>query len=1014
MKKLLFFSLWSSIALSQSLSPFRPITMDELVVETTFGGSREIAFTNKEAGVFYTETNGSHRTGWQGWRIMSVEMMEDYRIRIDGREINKQDALRTLVYPHQMVREYNGGITETVTFVDSIDALTVEVKCDSANIVEIRPVFSDAQSIEEYEKDFQQQTLLLAKKKHLTRTGAENYPVWLGVTIVTRNGKLSQRSQPLFVNRMFSPASLATTVRHGSVTAIFAFGDTKEQAIKLTGFLSRKYMSHILKRKSRMDRLLNQLYIRSDNEQFNKALQWAKISMDALIMNQVKKGIFAGLPWFDNYWGRDTFISLAGATLVTAKYAEAKEILRSFAEWQDADSNSASYGRIPNLVTTLSKSYNTADGTPRFVIALDDYLRYSGDTSIISEMYPIVKRSIEGTLQYHCDSLYFLTHADAETWMDAVGPNGPWSPRGNRANDIQALWGRQLEIGSRWAAYVNDEGMSDDWAAINSKLRNNFATHFIDTAQHLVFDHLNNDGTVDTQLRPNQLETFELFDGTGKSNELRNHVFKTITEKLVYPYGIASLSQEDQKFHPYHHYPPFYVQDAAYHNGIVWTWLAGKWIDKAVSYNKPDLAFAVTQNMAEQILYRGAVGTLSELLDAVPRKDEYAPRLSGTFSQAWSLAEFIRNFYQSYLGISMDATRNMVNIDPHVPSAMRSIQFALPYQSGVLRGRYSPSSQGDTLVLESKSTFKNISVGVSLSSLSSNRLHSVISIPPNTQLTMTVSEHAIVQHVNGESSSLQTEILNQLSPTIFQGLRLATPVIRPGLKSMKGPDHRMLSNSAIKQVNPDAKKVIDVTDPERDDRGIGGYLYPQTPSLRAGSLDITRCVVTADEQNVYFDLTFRSLSDPGWHPEYGFQLTYVAIAIDKDHTPGSGRAIVGMNSNYTLDDSVAYENIIYAGGGIRVEDSNGKIIAEYLPVSGDENNPLGNIQSRTISFSLPRDVIGNPDTAWRYTILVGAQDDHGGAGIGEFRSVEKEAKEWTGGGKQRTHDPNVYDVIIVQ
>jgi carbohydrate-binding DOMON domain-containing protein len=279
---------------------------------------------------------------------------------------------------------------------------------------------------------------------------------------------------------------------------------------------------------------------------------------------------------------------------------------------------------------------------------------------------------------------------------------------------------------------------------------------------------------------------------------------------------------------------------------------------------------------------------------------------------------------------------------------------------------------------------------------------------------MTASKHVIVQYMNGKSRTLQTEILHQSPPTIFQGLRLAAPVVKPGLKSMKGPDHRMLSNSEIKRVNPDAEKVIDVTDPEGDDNGTGGYIYPQTPSLKAGSLDITRCVVTADEQNVYFALTFRSLSDPGWHPEYGFQLTYVAIAIDKDHMPGSGRAVVGMNSNYALSDRVAYEHIIYAGGGVRVEDSNGKIIAEYVPVPGDEHNPLGNIHSRTISFSLPRDVIGDPDTVWRYSILVGAQDDHGGAGIGEFRSVEREAKEWVGGGKQRTDDPNVYDVIIVQ
>jgi carbohydrate-binding DOMON domain-containing protein len=216
----------------------------------------------------------------------------------------------------------------------------------------------------------------------------------------------------------------------------------------------------------------------------------------------------------------------------------------------------------------------------------------------------------------------------------------------------------------------------------------------------------------------------------------------------------------------------------------------------------------------------------------------------------------------------------------------------------------------------------------------------------------------------------------------------------------------------IKAKNPSAAKEYDADDPEGDDKGTGTYTYPTTQSLKPGSLDIVHFTVSSDKNNVYFRLKFRELSDPGWHPEYGFQLTYAAIAIDKDRKAGSGQTNVGMNSKYTLKKDFGFEEVIYVGGGVRVEDSKGKVFAEYIPAPGDESNPLGNVGTKTIEFALPLKIVGTPQPAWRYAVLIGAQDDHGGAGIGDFRNVEAAAGEWVGGGKVKPDDPNVYDELL--
>src|SRR5438552_259727 len=85
-----------------------PVTLEELAIEVK-GASREVAYTNKQAGVFYTETNAPHRSAWQGWRVMSREIMEDYSLEIDGVELRRSDIVRAVVYPHQLVREYANG-----------------------------------------------------------------------------------------------------------------------------------------------------------------------------------------------------------------------------------------------------------------------------------------------------------------------------------------------------------------------------------------------------------------------------------------------------------------------------------------------------------------------------------------------------------------------------------------------------------------------------------------------------------------------------------------------------------------------------------------------------------------------------------------------------------------------------------------------------------------------------------------------------------------------------------------
>jgi glycogen debranching enzyme len=984
----------------------RPISIDEFAIEVT-DTSREVAYTNKQAGFFYTESNRGHRSAWQGWNVMAKEILEDYQITDGGRPLRKTNVKSATVLPHQLQRHYDSGVRETVTLLDSLDALVIQIVDLNEKLVSIQPLFRDSRSLDDFIVKSRDGILLTAQRKHLQRTAKADYPVWIGIAATPSTISTEVKERADTVGSSFSPAYLQVPVFSATATFIIVAGDSEEETVALASLLSKQYKEHIAQRRARMENLLNRSFLRTDNSRFDKAFHWALLSADALIMNQVKKGIFAGLPWFNNYWGRDSFIALPGATLVTGNFAEAREILRSFAEWQQVNPGSPNYGRIPNLVTTGSMQYNTTDGTPRFVIALLEYFRHSNDTAFVRTLYPVVRRSIQGALARHVDGYGFLRHGDAETWMDAAGPAGPWSPRGDRANDIQALWCSQLKAGAMLARLVHDTPNARLWEQIAVAVRSNFNKYFIDATVPMIIDHLNTRGEPDHQFRPNQLFALEMIDRP----DLKAQLFKSITEHLVYPHGVASLSQNDDQFHPYHHYQPYYVQDAAYHNGIVWTWLAGSWIDHATAYGHSDLAWTVTENMVHQILDRGAVGTLSELLDAAPRPGEREPRLSGTFSQAWSLSEFLRVFYQDYAGVRVDAPAKQVEIHPHLPSSLQEIQFSAAIANGHIEVRYSKSAGENTIVVHSRELRDSLTI-VFQDEIRGAHPKVSFQLPPDTELEVTLGRDIAAMTVNG-----QTRILELTNPasTVRQpapdSVTLATPTIRPGVKSLQGPHYQLLTNNEIKTPAANATVVCNLDDPAGDDNGPGSYKYPTTPVLKPGSLDITHFAVTADDRWATFSLRFRELSDPGWHPEYGFQLTYAAIAINKDGKERSGCTAIGMNSHYSLAPSRAYETIIFVGGGLQVEDSKGKILAAHMPVEGDEAHPLGDAVNRMIEFSLPLDVIGKPENSWRFTVLVGCQDDHGGAGIGEFRTVAAKGGEWTGGGRKKPSDPNVYDVV---
>lgn len=1001
-RRLLF--LVATLLAAVPVTPQTTSILDGLGIEIR-GASREFAFTNTQSAFFYGETNGDLRSSWQGFNVFGHEFLDDYLLLVDGKELRRGDATRTIVYPDHLVREYPGGIIEQLRPVDGLASVGILVTSNRPITLTFVPLLSDARKREELVVKTEGGGGLIARQGHLHRTAESNYPVWLAF----QGRSFTPGERETRSGTRYSPAALASQGRSKTHILAFAAGDTEHEALAQAKAFLLDPARCFRTRRERMEKLLRATRVRTDDPRFDRALAWAKLSLDALLMNQVTRGIFAGLPWFNNYWGRDTFIALPGACLVTGRFTEAREILRSFAAFQQRDSGSTDFGRIPNLVTTTDRAYNTADGTPRFAMMAYEYILRSGDTAFAREIYPAIRRSVDGTIRFHLDTLGFLTHGDAETWMDAVGPGGPWSPRGTRANDIQTLWASQLEVASLLAESQGDRPSADRWREIRERLVANFRKFFV--RDSLVVDHLNADGSPDTQMRPNQLFTLPVLGGAERAA-----VALTVARKLTYEYGVASLWQEDDNFHPYHQNDPFYPKDAAYHNGTVWTWVQGPLISELCRLGSEETAFRITRNSVRQILDRGAVGTQSELLDAIPRPGEQEPAISGTFSQAWNLAEFVRNFYDDYLGARITRFDHRLLFHPRLPASLGNVDALLNLDGIGVPVAVKRETDGSTIIVDTRSLKKG-GTGQLRVPDGRGQIHEVeVSLPPNSILTFTFKQGEVISYskkTKQPSLILSEELIPDESgpPAV-----LASPALKPGLKSLRGPSHPLLPHATVKRRESGARPLLELTDPEGDDTGVsatgvelGRYEYPRNPNFLPGCLDITGLRLSADDSLAYFTLLFRSLSNPGWHPEYGFQLTFAALAIDTD--PGSGRRELPGNAGIVLSADRGYERLVLIGGGLQLEDDAGNILAAYIPAGADAANPLGDAGTGTVSFSIPLSYLGRPDRSWHIAVYIGAQDDHGGAGLGEFRMVNREAGEWNGGGRRGDEDSNVYDVL---
>jgi predicted glycogen debranching enzyme len=340
----------------------------------------------------------------------------------------------------------------------------------------------------------------------------------------------------------------------------------------------------------------------------------------------------AGYPWFGE-WSRDVMTSYEGLFLYTNRADEGAAALRAAA-------GTLSEGMLANTADTGSLEYNTVDGTLWFVHAVGRHVRATRDLDLASELLApiddIIASHVAGTRYgIGVDPSDGLLRQGADgwalTWMDARVDGVPITQRAGKAVEVAALWIEALGVADSIATAI---GATSKWLSLAATARSSFVDRFVRPDGAGLFDVVDGPGGDDPAVRPNQLLAVSLpYGPLDPASGAAHAAIDACRARLLTSLGLRSLAPDDPGYRGRHRGGPA-ERDAAYHQGTVWPWLIGPYVDAALRAGVP--VTGVLDGLEAHVEEWG-LGSVSETADGdAPHGATGAP------FQAWSVAEVLR------------------------------------------------------------------------------------------------------------------------------------------------------------------------------------------------------------------------------------------------------------------------------------------------------------------------------------------------------------------------------------
>ena len=425
------------------------------------------------------------------------------------------------------------------------------------------------------------------------------------------------------------------------VNFAFACGENRREAYLNFKLGSGHVDQRLTEKRRRYLEVLDGALLRTGIKDIDELFRWSVLGLEKLIhRSSVGLGVFAGYPWFTQYWGRDSGWVIP-AIIDYGNFEDACEALRTLADFQSDE------GEIPNLIHLYhGASYGSSDATPLWIISLAHYVLNSGDIKFLREYEDDLMRAIEWCRTRDINGDGLLETDNRYTWMDTLERRGA-------PVDLQAIWFKTLTDAKNLLNILGVKGV--DPLEIKS-LKNRIEEEFWNEKEGFYYDRVK-DGEKSNIKTVNSI--FPVLFGV--SREPLRVIEKLEGEEFTGAFGIRTLSKNEPTFNP-----------AGYHTGSAWGWINGLMASIEFLYGRADMGLKYL-SILKSVFGRNCICSLDEAWNA----DNADPTLlkgygrepSAVF-QAWSFGSIIRCIDEYMLGLRIDALNRRIEVSASLKDGM--------------------------------------------------------------------------------------------------------------------------------------------------------------------------------------------------------------------------------------------------------------------------------------------------------------------------------------------------------
>ena len=570
---------------------------------------------------FHRYADSGFRTKWTGLWHGERKFLEYFALKVNGEWLSPCNLNRAAYDFSKAVHYYktaSGEVRETVFIPEDADAVVVEVECAKEMEVELKL----AVNIRHLPENYHERQYHVSGEGHVTVAndiGSVTLLHLCGEHKFSPEGQYENHSPSGEAQRCFIPGGISYKGRR--VAFALCIGDAR-----VSGY--RK----MLAAKEEACMKTGSGLINSDCAILDDSFVCAALDLELLRKHNI---YYAGLPWFQQSWGRDTFWSLP-ALINIGCHSEARELLEYFGKQSDD-------GRIPNFISSCTgKSYNSIDATLLWLIGLEYYVKSSGDVQFLKEIEECLTDALGFLSIREKGSFIRHDHLEHETWMDT-------QKRGHMAVEIQALYYRALRSVSYLMSLLGKNENAQQAREKAQRLQAVFDPEFF--LDGFYADRIDTSGPVRRKTANAIVPVFMELGRRGGEilDVIESGIF--MSDK-----GIRTLASDEQGFDP-----------AGYHNGAAWS-LTTAWAAAAeFMHGRTEKAWELMRKLMDD-MNSDALSCIGECWNSE------SSELTGCPLQLWGAAWLIRLVDEFMLGIEVDAPNRTIKVSPRLPAGIGKLE----------------------------------------------------------------------------------------------------------------------------------------------------------------------------------------------------------------------------------------------------------------------------------------------------------------------------------------------------